>query len=178
MVIQKHNADCGEYYACKTEFSAEFNALLASRFGAEKENSATKKTHYFEGRYENIYIEQNKIPQLQQVLAVAILAAEEILSLEKSSIRAGFWFNEMPPGHRTIAHRHDDGDELLSAVYYINVPKDSGRLILGTGVSSSIVQPISGMLIFFPPTMVHEVEKNQSLETRLSMGINFGKIGD
>ncbi|HBS26530.1 MAG TPA: hypothetical protein DD827_05280, partial [Gammaproteobacteria bacterium] len=75
-------------------------------------------------------------------------------------------------------HRHDDDDELLSAVYYINVPNDSGRLILGAGASSSIVQPMAGMLVFFSPAMVHEVEKNQSVETCLSIGINFGKAGN
>ena len=56
--------------------------------------------------------------------------------------------------------------------------KDSGRLILGAGASSSIVQPMAGMLVFFSPAMVHEVEKNQSVETRLSIGINFGKAGN
>ena len=163
METQKYSAKCGDYYVYHSGLSDEFNASLVGRFATEKENSVTKKTHYFEGRYENIYVEKNKIFELQQVLAVAVQAAEEILNFEKSSIKAGFWFNEMPPGHRTIAHRHDD-DELLSAVYYINVPKDSGRLILGAGASSSIVQPMAGMLVFFSPAMVHGVEKNQSVE--------------
>ena len=176
MQIQTYSAKSGDYYKLKTDFSAEFNAALLKQFLSETDQQTTRKTHYFGGRYENIYIDKDKITELQQVLATAIQAAEQILAI--TPIKAGCWFNAMPPGHRTTAHRHDDDDELLSGVYYVNVLENSGRLILGEGDTSTVVQPQAGMFAFFPPTLVHEVEENKSQEMRLSIGMNFGKGND
>ena len=47
----------------------------------------------------------------------------------------------MDAGQRTTLHHHDENDELLSAVYYIRVPENSGNLILhDAGKKISIVE--------------------------------------
>ena len=151
---------------------AAFNQRLMDAFLARKNGPDVRKTHLFHGRYENIYLPRDCCPELPVMLEEARRAAEEIVGV--GPLAVGFWFNEMPPGHRTTAHTHDDFDELLSGVYYVVTPADSGNLRIGSGPDQRVVQPEAGKMVFFPPDLVHEVEQNQSTETRLSIGMNFG----
>jgi len=83
----------------------------------------------------------------------------------------------MQAGHSTSTHTHEEDDELLSGVYYISVPKESGDLILGDVSKDEKrirITPEEGEFIFFSPKLLHAVEENQSSELRLSIGVNFG----
>lgn len=134
-----------------------------------------RKTHLFEGRYENIYLNEQHIPGLKPLLEEALKLAESIL--EVKNLRAGYWFNYMPPGATTTLHTHDDDDELLSAVYYVSVPENSGNLIIYSDKKNKEkieIQSSTGEFIFFKPDAPHEVSKNNSSEHRLSIGFNFG----
>jgi hypothetical protein len=81
----------------------------------------------------------------------------------------------MPPGAVTTVHSHDDYDELLSGVYYVSVPQNSGNLIIQQQNRQYVITPQQGMFVFFAPDALHEVSENMSAEDRLSIGINFGK---
>ena len=80
----------------------------------------------------------------------------------------------MPPGSMTTLHTHDDYDELLSGVYYVRVPEDSGDLIIHHASEKIVISPTTGDFIFFNPDTRHEVTRNNSRQHRLSIGINFG----
>jgi quercetin dioxygenase-like cupin family protein len=80
----------------------------------------------------------------------------------------------MQQGHVTQPHRHDVDGELISAVYYIRVPSDSGDLILTGDSRQKTILPREGMFVFFQPDVLHEVTENKSGATRLSIGMNFG----
>jgi quercetin dioxygenase-like cupin family protein len=98
--------------------------------------------------------------------------AQKILHLPVTSLTAGCWFNEMRPGDVTLAHSHDQNDELLSGVYYIKVPEHSGDLILQTEPRIQM-RGKTGQMIFFPPDLLHQVSANHSTEVRLSIGFNI-----
>ena len=137
-----------------------------------------RKTHLFEGRYENIYLTEQHIPALGPLIAEATSHAEGILRLK--NLRAGFWFNFMPPGSTTTVHTHNDDDELLSAVYYVAVTEHSGNLIIyeksNMPAAEKIeITPEAGEFIFFKPDVPHEVTRNNSAQSRLSIGFNFGQ---
>jgi len=138
------------------------------------DDATTRKTHEFFGRYENIYIDTDKIPALSIVIEAVKLFSADILSIPVDELKAGLWFNVMAPGDKTTLHRHDDDDELLSAVYYVSTPGNSGQLHLQTGAIDTYVTPHAGTFVFFPPNMPHEVTENLSTETRVSLGINIG----
>jgi uncharacterized RmlC-like cupin family protein len=89
-------------------------------------------------------------------------------------LRCGFWFTAMGPGQSTSEHTHEENDELLSAVYYVEAPEGSGDLVLYDGPLAIHVAPEAGVLLFFPPALPHSVEANRSGRARLSIGINFG----
>lgn len=161
------------FYAFVDGFE-ELNRHIIDAFEELKDLPELRKTHFFKGRYENIYIERERIPALIPVLEQAVALAAEILQRDAASLKCGFWFNSMQPGHVTLPHTHDDDDELLSAVYYVVTPENSGNLYLGAGDQRLEVEPEPGKLVFFKPDLLHEVSENKSPEHRLSIGINFG----
>ncbi len=152
------------------------NNILLSAFLRLQNETNVRKTHLFDGRYENIYLNAEHIPQLTGLMKAAVKSASAILKTE--NLRAGFWFNYMPPDSTTTLHTHDDDDELLSAVYYVYTPENSGNLILfddsADDTNKIEIIPKAGNFIFFKPDVPHEVSKNNSNEHRLSIGINFG----
>lgn len=170
MTLFKHPA----LYSRLLDNAVNINSSLLSGFYKHLDDEDNKRTHLFEGRYENIYISSEKIPEKSLILDAAIETASEILDMDSSELQAGLWFNAMQPGHSTTAHRHDDYDELLSAVYYVKVPENSGELILTVNNFTTHVTPQEGMMVFFPADMVHAVTENKSNDMRLSLGINIG----
>lgn len=132
-----------------------------------------KRSHFFHGRFENIYINSSDIPEILPLLATVEQAAVEIVG-SSQQLRCGYWFNLMRPGDQTSLHVHDEDDELLSAVYYIVTPDNCGDLVLGTMPIAARIRPVSGMLVFFPPNLPHAVETNTSGYNRLSIAFNFG----
>jgi len=148
------------------------NPALLQGFEKFADDPSTRKSHLFNGRYENVYITSKQVPELSALLDEAREHASRILGLP--DLRVGCWFNHMPPGAVTTAHCHDDEDELLSAAYYASVPKDSGQLIVHCGGEPIAITPEPGMFAFFSPRLMHEVTKNRSSMERLSIGINFG----
>jgi len=157
--------------------AADVNRDIVAGFSALRDAEDLQRSHYFSGRYENVYIPEARLPALQPVLAAARCGAAEYLGQPELELAVGFWLNEMCPGHVTLPHRHDEDDERVSGVYYVQVPDNSGELVLTQGAITTRVTPSAGQFVFFPPEVLHEVTVNRSSETRLSIGMNFGVRG-
>jgi len=150
------------------------NARLIEAYRKVLRDGGARQTHHFFGRFENTYIGEDRLPEVTPVVRFAVAAARRCLGVEH--LRYGFWFNEMRPGHRTSLHSHEENDELLSAVYYVRAPRDSGRLCLHDGPSQIMITPEAGLLVMFPPDTPHEVEVNRATGVRLSVAFNFGPV--
>lgn len=153
---------------------AALNAALCAAFLSCPEHAVLRRSHFFNGRFENIYIAADALPGLNMVLAQALAFAGDILGVAPARLRLGFWFNAMRPGDVTLPHAHDDDDELLSAAYYLRVPAHSGDLLIHAGARHARIVPRPGQFVFFAPQRPHEVTRNDSGQLRLSLGINFG----
>jgi len=151
----------------------EINTAIKQQFCSQVDHQDTVKTHYFAGRYENIYLGLDKVPALQFVIEQARQFAAEILG-STAELHVGFWFNAMAPGDTTTLHTHDDDDECLSAVYYIDAPEGSGNLIVHIDNERVSITPQTSRFVFFYPNVPHEVAENTSKYNRLSIGMNFG----
>jgi quercetin dioxygenase-like cupin family protein len=167
------------YQKFTSKNAARINTCLEAGFLNQQNNPDVRKTHLFEGRYENIYLNEHHIPELTVLIDEAMHLAEKILNVK--NLRAGYWFNSMPPGASTTLHTHDDDDELLSGVYYVNVPENSGNLIIYDDHDKNHPErieiiPQTGQFIFFKPDVRHEVSRNNSNQHRLSIGMNFGLV--
>ena len=174
----KNFADQNDIYVVHSNLLKKLNPALSKGFFEHYQRDDVERTHLFNGRYENTYLNKQHIPELAQLKHEACKYARQILGVE--NIDMGYWFNHMPPGAVTTSHRHDDDDELLSAAYYISVPENSGDFIIKTSNipnqgETIRITPIEGSFLFFKPTMVHEVTENLSDQHRFSIGINFGK---
>ena len=161
----------GDYSIRPGIFDEPFNAQLLSQFRAAKSLGDVKKTHFFKGRYENIYIDERHAPLLGKLKADAKTRASEIIRRPVHNF--GCWFNAMGPGADTTLHSHDDDDELLSAVYYVRVPKNSGNLLIHSDKEVVQLTPREGQWVFFAPQTPHAVSENMSDELRLSVAFNF-----
>lgn len=161
----------GEYVVINSGFEPEFNRQLVEQFLAAENLSGVKKTHFFNGRYENIYLDEAQLPALTELKADARAQAEAILG--RPVRRMGCWCNAMGPGAETTLHSHDDDDEVLSGVYYARVPENSGRLIIHQDNQVFKHDSQAGQWVFFSPRTPHAVEANQSEELRLSIAFNF-----
>lgn len=159
-------------HSAYSDKSAELNKALLKGYFDHRDDLDIKRTHLFNERYENIYLTPEHVPALTQLLDEANAHAGKILGID--NVQSGCWFNDMPPGSITTAHSHDDDDELLSGVYYVDVPGNSGHLIIHHDHRQDIIQPEASLFIFFAPCMVHEVSENLSGKHRISIGINFG----
>jgi 2OG-Fe(II) oxygenase superfamily len=157
--------------------AADINPAIVNGFEALREDTGLERSHWFGGRYENIYVPEARLPALKPVLAAARRGAADYLGRPDLDLAVGFWLNAMGPGQVTLAHRHDEDDELVSGVYYVQVPENSGELVLTQGAVTTRVTPVAGQFVFFPPNILHEVTVNRSDETRLSIGMNFGIRG-
>mgnify|MGYP001816392187 FL=1 len=156
----------------------KLNASLCDRFLELSGTDRIRQTHHFHGRFENIYIAEADIPDIAGVLQVVKQQAGRLLGIPADKLKAGFWFNAMDAGHRTTLHHHDENDELLSAVYYIRVPENSGDLILYEDGNRVSIQPQAGKLVMFAPDVLHEVTANRGSGLRLSVGMNIGPVDD
>ena len=154
------------------------NASLYTRFMELFQTDQVRQTHHFAGRFENIYIEEADIPSIATLLSEVKQQASQLLGTKAHRLKAGFWFNAMEAGHVTAPHHHDENDELLSAVYYIRVPENSGDLILHADDSKVRIQPQEGKLVMFVPSLLHEVTAHRGTGLRLSVGMNIGPAGD
>lgn len=154
----------------------DVNKKISTKFELLTDKDFNEKTHLFNDRYENLYLDTNKITELNVVVAAAKKNAAEILETTEKKLKSGFWLNAMMPGDITTAHTHDDDDELLSCVYYIKVPENSGGLMLMIDNKEIVIKPIEGQFVFFSPKILHQVYENKSKAMRLSIAFNFGLI--
>lgn len=152
----------------------KLNAGLFDRFMALYGTDRIRQSHHFGGRFENSYIDAADIPDIATLLKVVKRQAGELLDVPADTLKVGFWFNAMEAGHRTAPHHHDENDELLSAVYYVRVPENSGDLVLHDAGRKVSIRPHEGQLVMFSPTLLHEVTANLGSELRLSVAMNIG----
>ena len=150
----------------------QLNPRITAAFLRERHGPASRQSHLESGRYENTYIARDAIPEIAPLCEAVVGAARTILRREE--LKLGFWFNAMGPGERTARHNHEEEDELLSCVYYLQTPPGCGDLLVYERGEVIRVQPREGRCVFFPPKLAHEVEQNRSGKQRLSVAFNFG----
>jgi 2OG-Fe(II) oxygenase superfamily len=154
----------------------QLNASLYERFMTLLEADRVRQSHHFAGRFENTYIDRADIPEMATVLDMMKQQAGKYLGVPKDTLKTGFWFNAMQAGQRTVLHHHEENDELLSAVYYIRVPENSGNLILHDEGKQVSITPEAGKLVMFAPSVLHEVSQHLGSGLRLSVAMNVGPL--
>ncbi len=170
----ENNENPALYYLGECQDCEALNATLCARIESLTENDVFHRNHFLGGRYENLYVVLDTIPEMRVILGLVTAQAAYVLNRPKKALVVGWWLNIMRPGDCTYPHTHDDADELLSGVYYIVVPPRSGKLLLTKGVQRAEVAPRAGRFVYFQPDVLHEVTRNESDCPRISIGFNVG----
>jgi len=171
--IVTHFIDNQTYQQSRLLVKDDINKSIYANYLQLQNSEFEKQSHFFHGRYENIYINEQLIPELKQVLEKIKAHIGNLIQQEPDQFKFGFWLNAMEPGHVTTRHNHDDDDESISGVYYIHVPENSGKLRLFSDKTVEI-SPEEGCMVLFSPRLDHDVSINNSKELRLSIGFNAG----
>lgn len=87
------------------------------------------------------------------------------------------WLNVNYYGGYNTLHNHSAKQpekyvNIVSGVYYVKVPKDSGRIIFYENGNEIPVSPVDNQLILFDNNLYHAVEPNLSEEVRISIAFN------
>jgi hypothetical protein len=80
------------------------NATLRARIELLPQSDVVRRHHYLGGRYENLYVAFESIPEIRVILDLATAQAAHILNRPKKNLRVGWWLNIMRPGDITFAH--------------------------------------------------------------------------
>ena len=160
-------------YRCRLPAETRYLDEIIKGFRRLGDAADTRKSHFFDGRYENIYPSREAFAEIEPLLEVIFDCAQQILEREQL-LEISFWFNRMSPGHSTTLHTHDDGYELISGVYYLDVPEESGDILMHLPEEVLKISPQAGVMLMFPPDLAHEVTENHSQQSRLSMAFNIG----
>ena len=152
------------------------NSQLAENILNLTDEQIVRKTHFFAGRYENIYVDVNTFSELKTLVERAKQLAAEVLERDIDTLKIGFWINIMQQGHTTSLHCHEDADELLSGVYYVMAPENSGQFIYHLDGEKHSLAPEEGSFLFFSPSLLHEVTEHLSEQPRISIAFNVGSL--
>lgn len=151
-----------------------FNRQAAAAIATLRPEDFRERSHFFGGRYENLYLNGGRLPGLEALVDFVVAQSALRLSREAAELRCGFWLNRMAPGDSTSRHAHAENDELLSAVYYIQVPEASGDLLFDDDPFEIRVRPEAGLCVLFDPELPHWVERHAGRGERLSLAFNIG----
>ena len=79
------------------------------------------------------------------------------------------WSIEYTNGEGCMVHHHKKDDVKMSAIYYLQVGKESGNLVFrDEGIT---IEPKENLFVMFNPDLVHGVEP--SLDGRICIAMNF-----
>ncbi|NCF28106.1 MAG: hypothetical protein GWP69_12040 [Gammaproteobacteria bacterium] len=183
--------DFSDYQSVNTAIRDELEALGWDKLG-ERQRAIIHPSHTFS---EDSFVTVDEVPSIQVVLEFFVSACNAIArernwdTRETQVTLQNYWVHATPPGELTQYHDHKPG--LLSGVYYVDKPENSGDLIfidvnpyqaygprLLPGETDPITRPEitfkadEGTMLIFPAWLPHKVPRNSSDRRRISISFN------
>ncbi len=183
--------DFSDYQSVNTAIRDELEALGWDKLG-ERQRAIIHPSHTFS---EDSFVTADEVPSMQVVLEFFVSACNAIArernwdTRETQVALQNYWVHATPPGELTQYHDHKPG--LLSGVYYVDKPENSGDLEfidvnpykeyrprLLPGETDPITRPEitfkadEGTMLIFPAWLPHKVPRNNSDRRRISISFN------
>ena len=146
---------------------------IISNYGGWQSQSFNKINKNFESLFDNINASVKKI--------------EKQLNLEKKLFLHNYWCSVNNFGSFNKPHEHHGA--VISGVYYVSIPKNSGDIVFMNQNRDMVYQPIKqynkynssvwttepkeNLCLLFPSYLMHYVEPNLSKEERISISFNY-----
>ena len=146
----------------------------------------TTYSHKIKGRWENRYLETHYVPEVRVIFQTAESLAKDWTGQSVVVPHMGlglpmdeFWFNLTKPGESTAWHDHKE-NAVISGVYYLQIPKDSGDIRFRKKEKEEWVEweekSGTGKMILFDSSLEHRVKENKSLKNRVSLAFNLYEL--
>ena len=168
MNIEKYNLTSLDYYWGK--INNIDNDLLKKHI---IENSIPFSTDETDTR-----IEDTKLPYNELIKKIENEIINDFFSITNKKIKSyEFWSHIHQKNHSTNIHNHGSPYN-MSAVYYVSIPKNSGKFVFQFKKNDVIdnrmfINPIENHYILFPSSINHFVTRNNSEDLRISLSFNF-----
>jgi hypothetical protein len=194
--VNRHWAFAVPFFTTMIPDAAALNDRLITELNASRD--AHSFTHLHDGRYENTYVDLDRVPSARRVFDIAEPIVSQIVGRPAIVPRQAdppgtplwFWFNEAKTrGAVTSLHNHWSPWTLFSGCYYPKVPSGSGNLVFSRQRTQTMadgillrdadffadieIPPAEGLLILFPSWLEHLVRPNQTDESRISLAFNL-----
>ena len=147
---------------------------IVSNYGGWQSKSFKKIDKNFESLFNKINLSVKEI--------------EKHLDLEKKLFFKSCWCNINNFGSFNKPHQHVNS--VISGVYYVSIPKNSGNIVFMNQNLDSFyqsikqynkynsttwnVKPENNLCLLFPSYLMHYVEPNLNKEERISISFNYG----
>lgn len=180
-----------DYEALNAEILEHLERLGWDRLD-ERQRAAVDASHSFS---EDRFVTVEEVPAIGIILEYFIKGCNAIARERNWDIREqevslqNYWVHATPPGEITQHHDHKPG--VLSGVYYVDKPENSGDLVFVDvnpyhayrpavlpGTSDPISRPEitmpadNGTMLVFPSWLPHRVPRNDSDRRRVSVSFN------
>lgn len=158
----------------------------------EENQEAFGELHSFR---EDRFIPIDDFPSVRVVLEYFLTGCNEIARERKWDMRenqltlGNYWVHATPPGEVTQSHTHKPA--VLSGVYYVDKPENSGDLVFvdvnqfhdyepkslpgevdPISTPQMVIKAGEGTMLVFPSWLPHKVPKNNSNRNRVSISFN------
>lgn len=162
---------------CDLDVSALYSQIKSFQFQVETvhlSNAGGYQGHYFDNQQLKDCIRKN-VPKRED---------KPLLDFDIQ-----LWVNVNGKGHWNDVHNHVDNGVMLSGIFYVKCPENSGAIRFydtRSNVSRNYtkyyeeergsymrIQPHNNLMLFFPPWLLHLVEPNQSEQERVSIAFNI-----
>lgn len=177
-----------------TGFDSAFNQELEQEIysiGQALGNGSDVQTSLWD--YSRPCLDQLKTYIQQSVQHHVINSIPEARALRIKTEYSMGWVNVKEPGGMIEAHAHNDCS--IAATYYVRAKKNCGDLILlnsadiyadsgafagshASTLNHLRIEPVEGLLVFFPAYVLHEVQTNSSNDLRISLSTDLRQVID
>jgi len=157
----------------------------------KSKNKSVVRSNYAGWQSDTFEIIPKNFTDLFNKIAKNLKEIEKNLCLSKELKLINFWYNVNGLGSFNRPHVHPGG--VVSGVYYISIPKNSGSIVFMNNnlkdfndfygsannynqynSANWIIEPEENKCVLFPSYLTHYVEPNLNKKERVSISFNYG----
>ena len=154
----------------------------------KSKNKSVVRSNYAGWQSDSFETIPKKFTDLFDKITINIKKIEKNLCLSKQLIFHNCWYNVNGLGSFNRPHVHPGA--VVSGVYYISIPKNSGSIVFVNNNLNDfyisvnqyneynsenwIIEPEDNKCVLFPSYLTHYVEPNLNKKERVSISFNYG----
>jgi uncharacterized protein (TIGR02466 family) len=170
-------------------FSLDIKKIKKEIFNIRSKDKGRTRSNYNGWQSQDFSIADKNFQSLFDNIYRSVKKIEKNLSISKELRLRNLWCNINGLGSFNRPHSHPGG--VVSGVYYVSIPKNSGSIVFLNrnldsfynknvknyneyNSSTWIIKPEENQCVLFPSYLEHYVEPNLNKKERISISFNYG----